>query len=716
MKIKALKLFALVLIVGYIGMFGLTDHSSAKYSNINTGQGDLTTFEASYQKWLENTSRNGTDQYLTMSFGWMKGLSTEYTNANGKMRVELKTGKISVKASNLPDAKWDIWLIENRPGPTNSTLPDQDDRKINIGTFESIGKIAKFDTRLDPTTLANFSIDRVAIVRAGNDPADFVLTGAPTLFQRMQLNRVAPVRLDELEESSSVDTSDTSGIFGALFASFSTQAQSSDPEALIAKGRKIFLTETFKGNGRNCATCHRENNNFTIDPKFIATLPPNDPLFVAETNPALSKNFEKPELLRKFGLILENPDGMDDLDKKFVLRSSSHLLSLSTTITSPDPKLGIDFTTNGLNPDPVERLGWGGDGSPGSGSLREFAIGAITQHFPKTLGRKPGTDFRLPTDAELDALEAFQLSIGRQEDIDLNKLVIKDPLANSGKTMYFDTGGFAEKGHKNCNACHIDAGGTTGIGDFANLLDALPLGFNTNQSTAVNRLPQVAQNGLPPDGAFGRILLPDGAFGNIADVPGVGPVPVQEFNTTPLIEAADTGPFFHNHMVETLEDSVAFYGTDAFQMGIDSVGNVDLGGFVPVKISKDPKDKEVLAISALLRVLNVLENIRSSVSIETRAQQKGSKILKELIPLAISENQDAIDVLSNGALVTQLGGGPGVALANVIAADSLLKVASSLPKSQAAQAKLLIGQALERQRAARMALVDPATLPKSFQN
>ena len=40
--------------------------------------------------------------------------------------------------------------------------------------------------------------------------------------------------------------------------------------------------------GAPAVTCHVESNNFTVDPEFIATLPPNDPLFVAETNPALA--------------------------------------------------------------------------------------------------------------------------------------------------------------------------------------------------------------------------------------------------------------------------------------------------------------------------------------------------------------------------------------------------------------------------------------------
>ena len=102
-----------------------------------------------------------------------------------------------------------------------------------------------------------------------------------------------------------------------------------DPQtALITRGKALFFNETFGGNGRTCGTCHREENNFTIDPAFIATLPNDDPLFVAEFNPALKKNFENPRLMREFGLITENLDGFGDLERKFTLRGVPHVLAL----------------------------------------------------------------------------------------------------------------------------------------------------------------------------------------------------------------------------------------------------------------------------------------------------------------------------------------------------------------------------------------------------
>ena len=123
---------------------------------------------------------------------------------------------------------------------------------------------------------------------------------------------------------------------------------------LIEKGRRLFMNETFNGNGRTCATCHPPTNNFTIDPAFIAGLPQSDPLFVAENNPDLAA-LENPRLMRQFGLILENLDGFD---KPGLFRGVPTTLGLpvSTKVDPADSNL-------------VAATGWSGDGAPGDGSL-----------------------------------------------------------------------------------------------------------------------------------------------------------------------------------------------------------------------------------------------------------------------------------------------------------------------------------------------------------
>src|SRR6059036_366411 len=338
---------------------------------------------------------------------------------------------------------------------------------------------------------------------------------------------------------------------------------------LVAKGQDLFFNETFGGNGRTCGTCHPAENNFTIDPAFIATLPKDNPLFVAEFNPALRENFENPALMREFGLIRENLDGFDDLTNKFVMRGVPHVLGLRTSVASPGGP----------------RTGWSGDGAPGDGSLRSFATGAVIQNFTKTLNRVPGVDFRLPTDEELDALEAFQLSLGRQQDLVL-PLKLKGTVPKRGQAIFLDN----RLGK--CNLCHVNAGATANFGGGS-------LG-NANFNTGVEDLPdqpaRLTGAGIPRDDGLG--------------FPGDG-----TFNTPPLVEAADTGPFFHNNAVTTIEDAVRFYGTDTFNNSPagELLKSVGLG---PIEVD----DEEAQAIGAFLRVINARENIRSSIALLERAE------------------------------------------------------------------------------------------------
>jgi hypothetical protein len=376
-----------------------------------------------------------------------------------------------------------------------------------------------------------------------------------------------------------------------------------DPQSqLIAKGRDIFFNETFAGNGRTCGTCHPAENNFTIDPAFIATLPKDNPLFVAEFNPALKENFENPALMREFGLIQENLDGFDDLKNKFVMRGVPHVLGLRTSVASPGGP----------------RTGWSGDGAPGDGSLRSFAVGAVIQHFTKTLNRVPGIDFRLPTDDELNALEAFQLSLGRQQDLVL-PLRLKGTVPKRGQAIFLDNS------LGKCNLCHVNAGATANLGGGS-------LG-NANFNTGVEDLPdqpaRLTTQTVPRDDGF--------------HTPGDG-----TFNVPPLVEAADSGPFFHNNAIETIEGAVAFYDGEAFN---NSPAGLTLKQADPRGVGIELDGTQIVAIAAFLRVINTLENIRQSIMLlETSLSVSSPEERKRLLKNAVSETADSIRVLEGGGL------------------------------------------------------------------
>jgi hypothetical protein len=435
------------------------------------------------------------------------------------------------------------------------------------------------------------------------------------------------------------------------------QLEALDPqEALIARGREIFLHETFNGNGRTCATCHREENNFTIDPAFIATLPPNDPLFVAEFNPDLKENFEKPRLMREFGLILENQDGFDHLESDFNMRGVPHVLAQRTSIEN----------LQGLNPEP--RTGWSGDGAPGDGSLRSFAVGAVIQHFTKTLNRIKDVDFRMPTDEELDALEAFQLSLGRQQDLQL-PLPLKGTVAKRGQELFMGEG--------KCNLCHVNAGATSVDVDLAMLTQNIG---NANFNTGVEDLPdqpaRLADKTVPTDDGFGRH-------------PGDG-----TFNVPPLVEAADTGPFFHNNAIETIEGAVGFYDGDSFN---ESPAGETLKAIDPERKGIELDGTQIVAIAAFLRVINTLENIRESIQFLETSTTRSNMEAKQLLGRALSETDDGIQVLVAGGLHPQ-------AVAHLRKARELTENAIHVGGAALAnQAQ----EAIREQQAARADMVEP---------
>jgi len=391
-----------------------------------------------------------------------------------------------------------------------------------------------------------------------------------------------------------------------LLSAFRPPPPAPNPEeTLIAKGKEIFFNETFNGNGRTCGTCHPESNNFTIDPAFIATLADDDPLFVAEFIPALEKNFENPRLMREFGLILENSDGFEDLENKFVMRGVPHTLGLPTSVGSLEEP----------------RTGWSGDGAPDDGSLRSFATGAVIQHFTKTLNRVEDEDFRLPTEDELDALEAFQLSLGRQQDLTL-PLLLNDTVSIRGQEIFLDDS------LGKCNICHANAGANASNPDFG----------NANFDTGVEALPDqpadLTGELVPPDDGFGRDFAADGTF-----------------NTPPLVESADTGPFFHNNSVETIEGAVAFYNGDAFN---NSAAGIFLASLDPEGVGINLDATQVVAVAAFLRVINALENIRQSIELlKSAGRNDFFKKSDEALEFAIQETDDSIAVLAGAGLNPQ---------------------------------------------------------------
>jgi hypothetical protein len=178
-----------------------------------------------------------------------------------------------------------------------------------------------------------------------------------------------------------------------------------------------------------------------------------------------------------------------------------------------------------------------------------------------------------------------------------------------------------------CFACHFNAGANGAPNIFG------PDAGNLNFNTGVEDLPD------QPQDLTGELVPPDDGFGT----PGDG-----TFNTPSLVESADTGPFFHNNSVETIEGAVAFYNGDAFN---NSPAGQLIAGATGSGINLD--GTQVVEVAAFLRVINVLENIRQSIELLDKFTAKNFQTVKEgeaLLDLALAEPRDSSMALKGGGL------------------------------------------------------------------
>ena len=673
--------------------------SHAQEPEGNFGVGIPSVFVPKYLNYRAQQLNSSTPDVMRVRLGYVKGLSTTFTKMVGEAAINLQSGAFNVSLNGLtPFQTYTVWLLDQTDIDADPALPDT---VVGLVTFLATGP-SKLLTGLLPVNLPlDFTIDRVTVVPGLLPGSGPLASGSVNVFQKVFFRRLSLVNessgvtlfqettpapaLAALVPDLAAQAETLLPLIGALqgprtlgFAMPSSQqfettasAESSGGsvklDKLISKGAKLFFEETFKGNGRTCGTCHPASNNFTIDKDFIATLPNSDPLFVAEFNQALS-GLEKPALMRSDGLILENVDGLENPTTKFVMRGVPHTLGL---------QVSLERDTVLVPAAPAEMTGWSGDGAPGTGSLRDFAIGAVTQHFTKSLNRLPG-DFKLPNENQLDAMEAFQLSLGRKVDFNLANITFTDQSANDGKTLFVN-GEPDDNLVGTCNFCHSNAGANVNAVTVGAPQDE-NRNFNTNiearDHPARNGSPDVLDLNFPFDGGFGKTPPnpnPRGVFGNLT------------FNTASVVEAADTAPFFHNNVERTLLGAVAFYSGDEFNAVAGAAGF-------------DFNDTQNDQIADFLRGINTLQNIDVAQRELQEILDNQNNPLNEQdkrLQTAFEETQDAIDVLT----APDADGIFALAVLPLNTAQEL--ISQALLDNNPAQRRALVQQAIDSLVAAR---------------
>jgi len=146
---------------------------------------------------------------------------------------------------------------------------------------------------------------------------------------------------------------------------------------------------------------------------------------------------------------------------------------------------------------------------------------------------------------------------------------------------------------------------------------------------------------FPHDGGFGTTLNPvDGTFGD------------GRFNVPPLIEAADTGPFFHTATsvagakahntatATTIEEAIAFYTTAAFR-GAPNGFPIDLSG-----PQIDHIGRFLRGVNAAFNAAIAVKRINAELAVVAQFHDTQLTLQRRLIHLANVEVGDAISDLS----------------------------------------------------------------------
>jgi len=217
------------------------------------------------------------------------------------------------------------------------------------------------------------------------------------------------------------------------------------------------------------------------------------------------------------------------------------------------------------------------------------------------------------------------LSLGRQTEFDdFRHIRLLDKRAERGRLNYLGVG--LANGIP-CNACHFNGGANTDP-DFDFPASVSPPAFeSTNRSFA----PRIEELVDQPGDAVDALHNPfDDGFGA-----GTG-----LFNVPTVIEAADTGPFFHANQIDTVEGLVSFYASQR---------QLRNGEVLPPIVGLN--GSQVANVAAFLRVLNADENLRSAGELIGHTLHLAQRRARRIdLKLARAEMTDAIEVLDGGNL------------------------------------------------------------------
>ena len=314
-----------------------------------------------------------------------------------------------------------------------------------------------------------------------------------------------------------------------------TPAPTPVPPPPESAGMRLFFRETFSGNGRTCATCHRPEDDFSLSPavaRRLHELDPGHPLF--------------------------RPIDSDDGSGRDYTTLLEHALVRVTIPLHPNVRLADDATRRTIEvlravpsiSNVALTAPYQQDGR--FATLAEQVLAAVRDHFEP--GREPGP-------AEVLSLAAFEAELFSPQRLRAIapggagpapepgfSTAVTSPAARQGLDVFI----------RNCARCHGGETGSVAGGQAQQFSDVFV--------SEANRL------GLPllrlafrnADGSETVVLTPDpgraAITGRLSDL--------NAFDTPPLRGIKHTAPYFHDHSVPSLGAVIDHYN----EFGITRIG------------------------------------------------------------------------------------------------------------------------------------------------
>jgi hypothetical protein len=117
----------LIVIIGTFFLYPLVNDGFRWREETSYGNADI--LLANYEKWKSNLRALGDDGKLVRALGPIRGMSKRFLNARGSASLNLFDGSLTVAVDGIPGTDFfDVWLVDNLPGPGKSVRPERGTR------------------------------------------------------------------------------------------------------------------------------------------------------------------------------------------------------------------------------------------------------------------------------------------------------------------------------------------------------------------------------------------------------------------------------------------------------------------------------------------------------------------------------------------------------------------------------------------------------------